>query len=105
MNHAAVERVRDVMNLRTFQFAEDAGATCHPVRPDQYMQINNFYTMTIYEKGAELVRMIESIVSREGFRKGSDSYFERHDGQAATVEDFVRAMEDANQVDLKQFFK
>src|SRR5690606_34968089 len=89
--------------LRTQQFAEDAGPMAHPVRPDSYMEISNFYTLTIYEKGAEVVRMIRELVGPENFRKGSDLYFERHDGQAVTTEDFVRAMEDASGVDLKQF--
>src|SRR5690606_26212715 len=89
--------------LRTQQFAEDAGPMAHPVRPDSYMEISNFYTLTIYEKGAEVVRMIRELVGPENFRKGSDLYFERHDGQAVTTEDFVKAMEDASGVDLTQF--
>ena len=103
MNSATVKRIEDVNVLRTRQFAEDAGPMAHPVRPDNFIEISNFYTVTVYEKGAEVVRMIHNIVGREGFRKGTDLYFERHDGQAVTTEDFVRAMEDANQVDLKQF--
>jgi len=99
----AVKRIEDVNMLRTRQFAEDAGPLAHPVRPDSYMEINNFYTVTVYEKGAEVVRMIHTLVGAEGFRKGSDLYFDRHDGQAVTCEDFVKAMEDANGVDLSQF--
>ncbi|MCW8127794.1 aminopeptidase N [Microbulbifer halophilus] len=103
MNSRAVKRIEDVSMLRTAQFAEDAGPMAHPVRPDSYMEISNFYTLTIYEKGAEVVRMIHTLLGAEGFRKGSDLYFERHDGQAVTCEDFVRAMEDANGVDLTRF--
>lgn len=99
----AVKRIEDVNMLRTRQFAEDAGPLAHPVRPDSYIEINNFYTLTVYEKGAEVVRMIYTLVGAEGFRKGSDLYFERHDGQAVTCDDFVRAMEDANGIDLTQF--
>ncbi len=98
-----VQRIADVLQLKTHQFPEDAGPLAHPVRPDTYIEINNFYTATVYEKGAEVVRMIETIVGREGFRKGMDLYFERHDGQAATVEQFVKCFEDANNVDLSQF--
>ncbi|WP_406827480.1 aminopeptidase N [Microbulbifer sp. ARAS458-1] len=103
MNSRAVKRIEDVTLLRTAQFAEDAGPMAHPVRPDSYMEISNFYTLTVYEKGAEVVRMIHTILGAEGFRRGSDLYFERHDGQAVTCEDFIVAMEDANGVDLKQF--
>ena len=103
MNSATVKRIEDVAYLRTHQFAEDAGPMAHSVRPDSYMEISNFYTLTIYEKGAEVVRMIQTLLGREGFRKGSDLYFERHDGQAVTVDDFVKAMEDANDADLSQF--
>jgi aminopeptidase N len=85
------------------QFAEDAGPTAHPVRPESYIEINNFYTVTIYEKGAEIIRMQYALLGREGFRKGMDLYFKRHDGSAVTIEDFVRAMEDANGADLTQF--
>ena len=99
----AVNRIEDVVRLRTNQFSEDAGPMAHPIRPEAYITIDNFYTMTVYEKGAEVIRMIETIVSREGFRKGMDLYFERHDGQAVTTEDFVAAMADANGVDLTQF--
>ncbi|WP_237065955.1 aminopeptidase N [Microbulbifer guangxiensis] len=103
MNSRAVKRIEDVSMLRTSQFAEDAGPMSHPVRPDSYMEISNFYTLTVYEKGAEVVRMIHTLLGSEGFRRGSDLYFERHDGCAVTCEDFVAAMEDANGVDLKQF--
>ncbi|MDE1465014.1 aminopeptidase N [Spartinivicinus poritis] len=103
MNSRPVKRIEDANFLRTAQFAEDAGPTAHPIRPDSYIEISNFYTLTVYEKGAEVVRMIHNIVGKEGFRKGSDLYFERHDGQAVTTEEFVKAMEDANQVDLTQF--
>jgi len=89
--------------LRTAQFAEDAGPMAHPVRPDSYMEINNFYTATVYEKGAEVVRMIHTLLGAEAFRRGADLYFDRHDGQAVTCEDFVSAMEDASGVDLGQF--
>ena len=98
-----VKRIEDVNMLRTRQFAEDAGPLAHPIRPEAYIEINNFYTLTVYEKGAEVVRMIRTLVGVEGFRKGSDLYFDRHDGQAVTCEDFVKAMEDANGVDLTQF--
>ena len=103
MGSRTVKRVEDVNFLRTHQFAEDAGPMAHPVRPDSYMEISNFYTLTIYEKGAEVVRMIHELLGAEQFRKGSDLYFERHDGQAVTTEEFVRAMEDASGVDLTQF--
>lgn len=99
----AVKRIEDVTMLRTRQFAEDAGPLAHAVRPDAYIEINNFYTVTVYEKGAEVVRMIRTLVGEEGFRKGSDLYFARHDGQAVTCDDFVNAMETANQIDLTQF--
>lgn len=103
MNSATVKRIEDVAYLRTHQFAEDAGPMAHSVRPESFMEISNFYTLTVYEKGAEVVRMIQTLLGKEGFRKGSDLYFERHDGQAVTVDDFVKAMEDANDADLSQF--
>jgi aminopeptidase N len=99
----AVKRIEDVNMLRTRQFAEDSGPLAHPIRPDAYIEINNFYTLTVYEKGAEVVRMIHTLLGPEGFRKGSDLYFERHDGKAVTCDDFVSAMEDANGIDLSQF--
>ena len=103
MNSPTVKRVEDVSYLRTHQFAEDAGPMAHSVRPESFIEISNFYTLTVYEKGAEVVRMIQTLLGEEGFRKGSDLYFERHDGQAVTVDDFVKAMEDANGADLAQF--
>jgi aminopeptidase N len=99
----AVKRIKDVNMLRTHQFAEDAGPLAHPIRPNQYAEINNFYTLTVYEKGAEVVRMLHSLLGEKGFRKGCDLYFDRHDGQAVTTEDFVAAMEDANDRDFSQF--
>ena len=103
MGSRTVQRVEDVSFLRTVQFAEDAGPMAHSVRPDSYMEISNFYTVTIYEKGAEVVRMISLLTGPEAFRRGSDLYFARHDGDAVTTEDFVRAMEEASGVDLQQF--
>jgi aminopeptidase N len=92
----AVKRIEDVRVLRTAQFPEDAGPMAHPVRPDSYIEISNFYTVTIYEKGAEVVRMMQTLVSREGFAKGMTLYFERHDGHAVTCDDFAQAIADAN---------
>ncbi|SFC78216.1 aminopeptidase N [Polaromonas sp. OV174] len=92
----AVKRIEDVRVLRTAQFPEDAGPMSHPVRPDSYVEISNFYTVTIYEKGAEVVRMMQTLVGREGFAKGMTLYFERHDGQAVTCDDFAQAIADAN---------
>ena len=92
----AVKRIADVKTLRERQFPEDAGAMAHPVRPDQYIEINNFYTPTIYEKGAEVVRMMHTLVGREGFTRGMALYFQRHDGQAVTCDDFAQAIADAN---------
>jgi aminopeptidase N len=103
MGSRTVKRVEDVSFLQTVQFAEDGGPMAHSVRPDSYMEISNFYTVTIYEKGAEVVRMIALLLGPEKFRAGSDLYFERHDGQAVTTEDFVKAMEDASGIDLGQF--
>ncbi|MCP5357476.1 MAG: aminopeptidase N [Pseudomonadales bacterium] len=103
MGSRTVKRIDDVTFLRTAQFAEDGGPMAHSVRPDSYMEISNFYTLTIYEKGAEVVRMIKELIGEAAFRRGSDLYFERHDGQAVTTDDFVRAMEDASGVDLTQF--
>lgn len=99
----AVKRIEDVRLLRQLQFPEDAGPMAHPIRPDSYQEINNFYTVTIYEKGAEVVRMQQTLLGKDGFRKGMDLYFKRHDGQAVTCDDFVAAMSDANQIDLTQF--
>ncbi|MCE9658617.1 MAG: aminopeptidase N [Burkholderiales bacterium] len=92
----AVRRIESVRDLRQVQFPEDAGAMAHPVRPDSYVEINNFYTPTIYEKGAEVVRMMQTLVGREGFERGITLYFERHDGQAVTCDDFAQAIADAN---------
>jgi len=99
----AVKRIDDVRTLRAVQFPEDAGPMAHPIRPDEYEEINNFYTATVYEKGAEVVRMQQTILGRAGFRRGMDEYFRRHDGQAVTCDDFVAAMEAANNADLGQF--
>jgi aminopeptidase N len=99
----AVKRIEDVRLLRQVQFPEDAGPMAHPIRPDEYQEINNFYTVTVYEKGAEVVRMYQTLLGRDGFRKGMDLYFKRHDGQAVTCDEFVAAMADANGCDLTQF--
>ncbi|HYC53707.1 MAG TPA: aminopeptidase N [Candidatus Binatia bacterium] len=103
MASRAVKRIGDVQVLRVHQFAEDAGPMAHPVRPDSYMEINNFYTSTVYNKGAEVVRMMHTLLGPERFRAGMDLYFERHDGQAVSCDDFVAAMEDASAMDLSQF--
>ncbi|MEH6609722.1 MAG: aminopeptidase N [Halioglobus sp.] len=103
MGSRTVKRIEDATILRTAQFAEDAGPMAHPIRPDSFIEISNFYTVTVYEKGAEVVRMIHTLLGAENFRLGSDLYFDRHDGQAVTCEDFVKAMEDASGVDLGQF--
>ncbi|MEX3857677.1 aminopeptidase N [Paraburkholderia sp. BR10923] len=99
----ATKRIEDVRVLRQLQFAEDAGPMAHPVRPESYVEINNFYTMTVYEKGSEVVRMYQTLFGRDGFRKGMDLYFKRHDGQAVTCDDFRHALADANGRDLAQF--
>jgi aminopeptidase N len=100
-----VERIGDVRGLRALQFVEDAGPLAHPVRPAVYHEINNFYTATVYEKGAEVVRMLKTLLGPGGFRKGMDLYFRRHDGHAATVDDFVQCFADANNTDLTQFMR
>ncbi|MFP4560818.1 MAG: aminopeptidase N [Thiohalorhabdus sp.] len=100
---APVQRIEDVRRLRTAQFPEDDGPTAHPVRPDSYIEISNFYTPTVYEKGAEVVRMMYHLLGPEDFRRGTDRFFARHDGQAVTTEDFVRALEEASDRDLSQF--
>lgn len=100
---AGVRRIRDVRFLRSLQYPEDAGPTAHPIRPDQYVEINNLYTATVYEKGSEVIRMLHTTLGEVAFRKGTDLYFDRHDGQAVTTEDFVQALEDANGVDLSAF--
>jgi aminopeptidase N len=98
-----VKRIEDVRILRAAQFPQDAGPMAHPVRPDSYIEINNFYTVTVYNKGAEVIRMMQTLLGRDGFRRGMDLYFQRHDGQAVTCDDFVAALADANGVDLSQF--
>ncbi|CAB1368640.1 aminopeptidase N [Denitratisoma oestradiolicum] len=100
---SAVTRIQSVRQLRIAQFPEDAGPMAHPIRPVSYAEINNFYTATVYEKGAEVVRMIHTLIGRDAFRHGMDLYFQRHDGQAVTCEDFVAAMQDASGLDLSQF--
>jgi len=103
MSSAAVERIKAVKALRARQFPEDASPLAHPIRPESYIEINNFYTATVYEKGAEVIRMMHTLLGADGFREGMDLYFERHDGHAVTCDDFVSAMEDANNFDLSQF--
>jgi aminopeptidase N len=100
-----VKRIADVRFLRAQQFVEDAGPLAHPVRPSVYREINNFYTATVYEKGAEVVRMLKVLLGAEGFRKGMDLYFSRHDGEAATIDQFVQCFADANAKDLSQFMR
>ena len=102
MRSRPVKRISDVRNLRATQFVEDAGPLAHPVRPEQYKEINNFYTTTIYEKGAEVVRMVDCLIGPEKFRAGMDLYFERHDGQAATVDQFIQCFADASDRDMTQ---
>ncbi|MFA9438846.1 aminopeptidase N [Uliginosibacterium sp. sgz301328] len=103
VHSAGVTRIQEVRLLRAAQFPEDSGPMAHPIRPASYAEINNFYTATVYEKGAEVVRMIHTLIGKEAFRRGMDLYFARHDGQAVTCEDFVAAMQDASGVDLSQF--
>jgi aminopeptidase N len=103
MNSAAPKRIDDVNILRTAQFAEDSGPMAHPIQPESYQEINNFYTVTVYNKGAEVIRMIHTLLGADKFRQGMDLYFARFDGQAVTTEEFVSAMEAASQVDLTQF--
>ena len=103
MRGEAVKRIEDVRILRAAQFPEDAGPLAHPIRPDSYREISNFYTATVYNKGAEVIRMMRSLAGVERFRAGTDLYFDRHDGEAATCEDFVKAIEDGAQIDLTQF--
>jgi len=98
-----VQRIHDVENLRVTQFPEDGGPLAHPPRPDRYREINNFYTTTVYQKGSEVVRMLATLLGENGFRKGMDLYFERHDGEATTIEAFIKVFEDANGTDLSQF--
>jgi len=103
VHSAGVTRIQEVRTLRAAQYPEDAGPMAHPIRPASYAEINNFYTATVYEKGAEVIRMIYTLIGKEAFRKGMDLYFERHDGQAVTCEDFVAAMQDASGLNLDQF--
>lgn len=103
MRSRPMQRINDVSILRAAQFPEDNGPLAHPVRPDSYIAIDNFYTTTVYEKGAELIRMMQTLLGKKGFRKGIDLYFERHDGQAVTCDDFAAAMADANGMDLEHF--
>lgn len=100
---SAVSRIETVRLLRGWQYPEDSGPLAHPVRPDSYMEISNFYTATVYNKGAEVVHMLATLLGTEGYRRGTDLYFERHDGQAVTCDDFIRCMENANDIDLGQF--
>ncbi|MEY4670568.1 MAG: aminopeptidase, partial [Pseudomonadota bacterium] len=103
MGSAPVKRIEDVRVLRSAQFPEDSGPLAHPIRPDAYQEISNFYTATVYNKGAEVIRMMRTLVGEERFRKGTDLYFDRHDGEAATCEDFVKAIEQGAEIDLAQF--
>ena len=103
MNFPIVKRIQDAAYIRTYQFAEDASPMSHPVQPDSYVEINNFYTLTVYEKGAEIVGMLHTLLGKHVFRQATDLYFERHDGQAVTIEEFVLAMEEASGRDLSQF--
>ncbi len=103
MGSAAVKRIEDVRALRSAQFPEDAGPMAHPIRPESYVAMDNFYTSTVYNKGAEVIRMMHTLVGAEGFRRGMDLYFQRHDGQAVSCDDFRAAIADANQIDLTQF--
>ena len=103
MHSAAVTRIQNVRVLRAHQFAEDAGPMSHPIRPEKVVEMNNFYTLTVYEKGAEVIRMIHTLLGKDNFRKGMDLYFERFDGMAVTCDDFVDAMADASGINLQQF--
>lgn len=103
MTSQAVKRIKDVNVIRNFQFPQDAGPMAHPIRPDAYIEINNFYTVTVYNKGAEVIRMIETLLGKDKFRKGMDHYFNHNDGKAVTTEDFVKSMEEAAHIDLTQF--
>ena len=105
MQSRPVKRIADVKGLRSSQFAEDAGPLAHPVRPESYVEINNFYSMTVYHKGGEVIRMLRTLLGKEGFRAGMDLYFQRHDGQAVRVDEFVQAMADAGKRDLSQFMR
>ena len=105
MNNRGVKRIEDVSLLRSIQFAEDAGSNSHPIRPDEYKEINNFYTPTIYEKGAEVIRMIYNYLGNTLYKKGMDLYFNRYDGKAVTCEDFIKALADGSKLDLSMFEK
>ncbi len=100
---AAVQRIDDIAFLRRHQFPEDAGPLAHPIRPDAYIDINNFYTVTVYEKGAEVIRMAQTLIGKNAYRQGTDLYFKRHEGQAVTCDDFVAALQDASGYDMTQF--
>merc|ERR1719221_2322235 len=103
MTSEAVKRIEDVRIMRSAQFLQDSGPMAHPIRPESYIAMDNFYTVTVYNKGAEVIRMYRTLLGKEGFRKGMDLYFARHDGQAVTCDDFRAAMADANGRDLTQF--
>ena len=103
MGSRGVKRIQDVNVIRAHQFLEDTGPLAHPVRPKSYKEINNFYTVTVYNKGAEVVRMLQQLVGVEGFRRGTDHYFKTFDGQAVTTDDFIDSIESQNDIDLKQF--
>ncbi|MGB4856546.1 MAG: aminopeptidase N, partial [Candidatus Dechloromonas phosphoritropha] len=105
LHNRSIARIREVRGLRAAQFPEDAGPMAHPIRPASFVEINNFYTATVYEKGAEVIRMIQTLIGREAFRAGMDEYFRRHDGQAVTCEDFVAAMSAASGFDFSQFMR
>ncbi|MBT9522022.1 MAG: aminopeptidase N, partial [Dechloromonas sp.] len=105
LHNRQTARIREVRGLRAAQFPEDAGPMAHPIRPSSFVEINNFYTSTVYEKGAEVIRMIQTLIGRDGFRAGMDEYFRRHDGQAVTCEDFVAAMAAASGFDFTQFMR
>lgn len=98
-----INRVAAVKVMRTHQFAEDSGPMAHPIRPEKVIEMNNFYTVTVYDKGAEVIRMIHTLLGKDNFRQGIDLYFARHDGQAVTCDDFVSAMSDASGINLEQF--
>jgi aminopeptidase N len=103
MTSHPLKRIKDVTAIRNLQFLQDAGPMAHPIRPDSYIEVNNFYTVTVYNKGAEVIRMLETILGKHKFRKAMDLYFERNDGKAVTTEDFIKAMEDTSMLDLTQF--
>lgn len=103
LNSRSLQRIDDVQHLRKMQFPEDAGPLAHPIRPDNFIEINNFYTMTVYEKGAEVIRMFHTLLGADAYRKATDLYFERFDGQAVTCDDWVQCMQDASGMDLSQF--